>query len=159
TLISESVPPRVVRMLPRGNWLDDSGEVVQPAVPASLSRVGTKAPAKSPRLTRLDLAKWMAAPDNPLGARVFVDRLWKLMVGQGIVRTLDDFGAQGAWPTHPELLDWLAVEFRKSGWDVKHIVKLMVTSRIYRETSKTNEQLKQRDPYNYLLARQARFRL
>jgi hypothetical protein len=159
TLISESVPPRVVRMLPRGNWLDDSGEIVQPALPASLSRVGTKAPAKPPRLTRLDLAKWMAAPDNPLVARVFVNRLWKLMFGQGIVRTLDDFGAQGAWPAHPELLDWLAVEFRESGWDVKHLVKLIVTSRTYRQTSKAREELKQRDPYNYLLARQARFRL
>jgi hypothetical protein len=159
TLISESVPPRVVRMLPRGNWLDDSGEIVQPAVPVSLSRSAVKAPAKSPRLTRLDLAKWMAAPDDPLLARVFVNRLWKLLFGQGIVRTLDDFGAQGAWPTHPELLDWLAVEFRESGWDVKHIVKLMVSSRTYRQTSKAREELKHRDPYNYLLARQARFRL
>jgi mono/diheme cytochrome c family protein len=161
TLITESVPPRTVRLLPRGNWLDDSGEVVQPAVPASLSRPGAQAPAggKAPRLTRLDLARWMVAPDNPLTARVFVNRLWKLYFGQGIVRTLDDFGSQGAWPTHPELLDWLAVEFRESGWDVRHLVRLMVTSRTYRQTSKVREELKQRDPYNHLLARQARFRL
>jgi hypothetical protein len=159
TLISESVPPRTVRMLPRGNWLDDSGEIVQPAVPAALTRADARAPASKQRRTRLDLARWMAAPDNPLPARVFVNRLWKLFFGQGLVRTLDDFGAQGAWPTHPELLDWLAVEFRESGWDVKHMVKLMVTSRTYRQTSKVSAELKQRDPYNYLLARQARFRL
>jgi hypothetical protein len=158
TLISESVPPRVVRVLPRGNWLDDSGEIVLPATPVSLTRRNT-APSTKVRLTRLDLAKWMTAPDNPLLARVFVNRLWKLFFGQGIVRTPDDFGSQGAWPTHPELLDWLAVEFRESGWDVKHIVKLMVTSRAYRQTSKASAELKQRDPYNYLLARQARFRL
>ncbi len=158
TLISESVPPRVVRILPRGNWLDDSGEVVLPATPVSLTRKDAAPPAKG-RWTRLDLAKWTTAADNPLAARVFVNRLWKLYFGQGIVRTLDDFGAQGAWPTHPELLDWLAVEFRESGWDVKHIVRLMVTSRTYRQTSKVSEELKQRDPYNHLLARQARFRL
>jgi hypothetical protein len=159
TLISESVSPRVVRMLPRGNWLDDSGAIVEPAVPVALSRSAAEAPAKAPRRTRLDLAKWMASSDNPLPARVFVNRLWKLLFGQGIVRTPDDFGAQGAWPTHPELLDWLAVEFRDSGWDVKHVVKLMVTSRTYRQSSKASEEHKQRDPYNYLLARQARFRL
>jgi hypothetical protein len=158
TLISESVPPRVMRILPRGNWLDESGEIVLPATPVSLTHKGPTPPAKG-RLTRLELARWMTAADNPLVARVFVNRLWKLYFGQGLVRTLDDFGAQGAWPTHPELLDWLAVEFRESGWDVKHMIKLMVTSRAYRQTSKASEELKQRDPYNYLLARQARFRL
>ena len=155
TLISVSIPPRITRILPRGNWLDDSGEIVTPGMPASLSW----REVKDRRATRLDLARWLVAPENPLVARVFVNRLWKLFFGQGIVKTLDDFGSQGAWPTHPELLDWLAVEFRESGWDVKHMVKLMVLSRTYRQASSVREPLWQRDPYNVLLARQARFRL
>jgi hypothetical protein len=155
TLVSIAVPPRVMRVLPRGNWLDDSGETVTPAVPSALTPVATP----DRRATRIDLAEWMVAPGNPLVARVFVNRLWKLMFGQGIVKTLDDFGSQGAWPTHPELLDWLAVEFQDSGWDVKHMVKLMVLSRTYRQSSAVSEQLRQRDPYNRLLARQAHFRL
>ncbi|MCI0462310.1 MAG: PSD1 and planctomycete cytochrome C domain-containing protein [Gemmataceae bacterium] len=162
TLVSMAGPPRTVRILPRGNWLDDSGEVVQPAVPALLSASRGRQPpeeAKDRRATRLDLGKWMVAPDNPLTARVFVNRLWKLMFGEGIVRTLDDFGAQGAWPSHPDLLDWLAVEFRDSGWDVRHVLRLMATSRTYRQSSRASEALKQRDPYNHLLARQGRFRL
>jgi hypothetical protein len=155
TLVSVSVPPRIMRVLPRGNWLDDSGEIVPPGMPASLSWRDVK----DRRATRLDLARWMVAPENPLAARVFVNRLWKLVFGQGLVKTLDDFGSQGAWPTHPELLDWLAVEFRESGWDVKHMIRLMVQSRTYRQASSVNEQLRQRDPYNLLLARQPRFRL
>jgi hypothetical protein len=165
TLISVSVTPRVMRVLPRGNWLDDSGEIVIPGVPASLTPAlsspskGAEEKGSDQRASRLDLARWTVAPENPLVARVFVNRLWKLFFGQGIVKTLDDFGSQGAWPTHPELLDWLAVEFRESGWDVKHMIKLMVLSRTYRQSSSASEQLRQRDPYNTLLARQARFRL
>ncbi len=155
TLVTEAVPPRVMRVLPRGNWLDDSGEVVAPGVPAALSPRAVS----GGRATRLDLARWMTAPDNPLVARVFVNRLWKLFFGQGLVRSMEDFGSQGAWPTHPELLDWLAAEFRESGWDVKHVVKLMVTSATYRQSSAESEALRKRDPYNRLLARQARFRL
>jgi hypothetical protein len=90
---------------------------------------------------------------------VLVNRLWKLLFGQGIVKSLEDFGAQGAAPTHPELLDWLAVEFRESGWNVKHMLKLMALSATYRQSSAVSEALRQRDPYNYLLGRQARFRL
>src|SRR5205814_375466 len=149
TLMSMSVAPRTVRVLPRGNWLDDSGEIVLPGVPAALPPLG----ATGPRATRLDLAKWLTAPGNPLTARVFVNRLWMLYYGQGLVKTLDDFGAQGACPVHADLLDWLAVEFRDSGWDVKHVVKLMVTSRTYRQSSKVSEPLKQRDPYNVFFAR------
>src|SRR5205807_4606124 len=89
TLISESVPSRVMRVLPRGNWLDDSGEIVTPGVPASLGPLSMG----DRRATRLDLAQWLVAPDNPLVARVFVNRLWKLLFGQGIVKTLEDFGA------------------------------------------------------------------
>jgi hypothetical protein len=155
TLISIPVTPRVMRVLPRGNWLDDSGEIVSPDTPASLPKL--RAPGQ--RATRLDLARWLAQPDHPLTARVFVNRLWKLLFGQGIVTTLDDFGAQGAWPTHPELLDWLAVELVESGWDVKHLLRLMAMSATYRQSSQTSERLRQRDPYNRLLARQARFRL
>jgi mono/diheme cytochrome c family protein len=155
TLITVSVPPRVVRVLRRGNWMDDSGEVVQPATPESLPplRVAGR------RATRLDLARWLTAPEHPLTARVFVNRLWKLMFARGLVSTLDDFGAQGAWPAHPDLLDWLAVELRDGGWDVKHVVKLMVMSATYRQSSQAPEALLQRDPYNHLLARQARYRL
>ncbi|MCI0680892.1 MAG: PSD1 and planctomycete cytochrome C domain-containing protein [Gemmataceae bacterium] len=155
TLVSMSGPPRTVRVLPRGNWLDDSGEIVQPGTPASL------APLKfdKPRADRLDLARWVTSPDNPLTARVFVNRLWMLFFGQGIVKTLDDFGAQGTWPTHPELLDWLALEFRDKGWDVRHLIKLMATSNTYRQASRAGPELRQRDPYNQLLARQARFRI
>jgi hypothetical protein len=155
SLVSISVPPRVMRILPRGNWLDDSGAMVSPAVPAALGSLS----GNDRRATRLDLAQWLVRPENPLMARVFVNRLWKLMFGQGIVKSLEDFGAQGAAPTHPELLDWLAVEFRESGWNVKHMLKLIALSATYRQSSALSEALRQRDPYNYLLARQARFRL
>jgi hypothetical protein len=160
TLISISGSPREMRVLPRGNWLSDSGEVVTPGVPASVSPpFSTLVADEKQRGTRLNLAHWLLAPDNPLTARVFVNRLWKLMFGQGIVKTLDDFGSQGAWPTHPELLDWLAVEFRESGWNVKHIIKMMVMSRAYRQSSTASTELRQRDPYNQLLARQGSYRL
>ncbi len=155
TLVASAMKPRVVRILPRGNWLDDSGEIVTPGVPASIAPLpATHAPA-----TRLDLAHWMVAKENPVVARVFVNRLWKLCFGQGLVGTLDDFGSQGAWPTHPELLDWLAVEFRESGWDVKHMMRLMLASRAYQQTSVATAGLRQKDPYNRLLGRQSSFRL
>jgi hypothetical protein len=157
TLISTPVAPRMMRVLPRGNWLSDAGEIVAPDTPASMPALKRKADV--PRATRLDLAKWLVSGEHPLTARVFVNRLWKLYFGQGIVTSLEDFGSQGAWPTHPELLDWLAREFVESGWDVKHLVKLMVTSAGYRQSSVANEALRARDSYNRLLARQARFRL
>jgi hypothetical protein len=155
TLVASAMKPRVVRVLPRGNWLDDSGEIVTPGVPASIAPLATtRTPA-----TRLDLAHWLVGKDNPVVARVFVNRLWKLCFGQGLVSTLDDFGSQGARPTHPELLDWLAVEFRESGWDVKHMLRLMLTSRAYQQTSVATAELRQKDPYNRLLGRQSSFRL
>jgi hypothetical protein len=154
-LVSVAGPPRVVHLLPRGNWLDESGEVMSPAVPRSLPQPS----AGGQRLTRLDLARWIVARDDPLPARVLVNRLWKLYFGQGLSKILDDLGSQGDWPTHPELLDWLAVEFMDSGWDVKHMVKLLVTSGTYRQTSKPSEELKEHDPYNRLIGRQGRFRL
>jgi hypothetical protein len=155
TLVSMSVAPRVVRVLPRGNWLDDSGEVVVPAVPAFLGALETG----GRRATRLDLAKWLASPDNPLTARVFVNRLWKICFGQGIVKSLDDFGIQGSLPSHPQLLDWLAVEFVESGWDVKHLLKLLVMSNAYRQSSVGTKESREKDPANTWLSRQGRFRL
>src|SRR5262249_15550308 len=116
TLVSMTGPARQMRVLPRGNWLSDAGEVVQPSTPASLPHLAVK----DRRATRPDLAHWLVAKDHPLTARVFVNRLWKLFFGEGLVRSLEDFGSQGEWPSHPELLDFLAIEFRESGWDVKH---------------------------------------
>jgi len=162
--------PRETRVLARGNWQDDSGEVVEPAVPHFLKRAtpGLTAVRKpgsgavaivSSRATRLDLAKWIVSRDNPMAARVFVNRLWKLYFGAGLARTLDDFGSQGQWPSHPKLLDWLACEFMESGFDVKHMIRLIVTSGAYMQGSNTTPQLRERDPGNLWLARQGRFRL
>ncbi len=154
-MISESVPPRITRILARGNWLDDSGPIVLPHVPAFLG-----APAsKEPRATRLDLARWLIGRDNPLVSRVMVNRLWKLAFGQGLVATPGDLGAQGSLPTHPELLDWLASEFVESGWNVKALLRRIVTSRTYRRSSTPSEEMRLKDPANRWLARQNRFRL
>lgn len=155
TLMTETVEPRVTRVLPRGNWMDESGEIVQPAPPEFLAG----APDGDRRQTRLDLARWLVADDNPLTPRVFVNRLWRLFHGVGLSKNVTDFGAQGEWPRHPELLDWLAVEFRDSGWDVKHLVRLLVTSATYRQSSQASLTVIERDPFNRLHARQARFRL
>ena len=144
TLVATAVEPRTMRVLPRGNWLSDDGEVVSPEVPAFLPPLK----AAGSRPTRLDLARWLVSPENPLVARVAVNRLWKIVFGQGIVKSLDDFGSQGAAPTHPELLDWLACEFVDSGWDVKHMLKLMVMSSTYRQSSESSESLRQLDPHN-----------
>ncbi len=155
TMISVSVEPRVTRVLNRGDWMDTTGEVVQPGVPHCFKQ--TDAPSR--QASRLDLARWFVSPDNPMTARVFVNRLWKMYFGTGLSKTLDDLGSQGEWPTHPELLDFLALEFQNSGWDVKHIVRLIVTSATYRQSSMPRPDLKERDPLNRLLARQSRFRL
>ena len=155
TLVSQAVKPRVMRVLPRGNWLDDSGEVVEPAIPEFLGSLG----GKKGRATRLDLARWFVREDNPLTSRVFVNRLWKLYFGSGISSRLDDVGAQGEWPRHPELLDWLAIEFMESGWDIKHMVRLLLTSSSYRQSSLMTDKLQELDPYNRLVARQSRYRV
>ncbi len=156
TLISQALPePRTVRVLPRGNWLDETGEIVEPATPAALPALGVT----GRRANRLDLANWLVSRDNPLTARVTMNRLWKRFYGTGISKILNDLGAQGEWPTHPELLDWLAVEFMYSGWDLKHMIRLMVTSETYRRTSEATPELRNRDPYNRLLARQSRYRI
>ena len=159
--------PLTMRVLPRGNWQDEGGEIVQPAPPHFLPH--TEPPAGQ-RLTRLDLANWLTSQDNPLTARVFVNRLWKQFFGTGLSAQLEDVGAQGEWPTHPELLDWMAVEFMKPfygiqpghtvrvqphrGWDIKHMVRLIVTSSTYQQSSKLRPELHESDPNNRLLASQ-----
>lgn len=154
TLITRTQTPREIKVLARGDWMDESGEAVAPAVPHFLTQVKTTTTA-----SRLELADWLTSHDNPLVARVFVNRLWKLFFGKGIVKSADDFGSQGSWPTHPELLDWLSIEFRDSGWDVQHVIRLIVTSDAYRRTSVATPELQELDPFNNLLARQSRFRL
>ena len=162
-VVAEATTPAVVRILPRGNWMDDSGEVVQPAIPAFLGKLDTG----GRRATRLDLANWLVSPENPLTARVFVNRTWREFFGIGISKQLDDLGSQGEWPVHPELLDWLAAEFMKPewhaegthAWDMKHIIRTIVTSQAYRQSSMVTPELAERDPDNRLIARQSRFRV
>jgi hypothetical protein len=115
--------------------------------------------APKAQYSRLHLARWLIDPENPLTSRVFVNRLWKLFFGHGLVRSLEDFGAQGYPPTHPELLDWLATEFVSSGWDVKSAIRLMVTSAAYRQSSVATREQRERDPTNLWLSRQNRYRL
>jgi Protein of unknown function (DUF1553)/Protein of unknown function (DUF1549)/Planctomycete cytochrome C len=155
SLVTTSGAPRVVRVLPRGNWADDSGEVVDPGLPAALAG----AVPSDRRLTRLDLAQWLVDADNPLVARVFVNRLWQLAFGRGLVATPEDFGSRGTPPTHPKLLDWLAAEFIASGWDVKHMLRLIVTSSTYRQSSHDDPELVRGDFDNRWLTRQNRYRL
>ena len=155
-LVTMTREPRVVRILARGNWQDESGEVVQPAVPESLGGLEV---GQGQRAGRLELSDWLADPQNPLTARVFVNRLWKLMFGRGLVNSLGDFGTQGTPPSHPELLDFLAVEFVESGWDIKHLLRQIVTSSTYRQSSNTPADRLDEDPENVWLARQGRFRL
>jgi hypothetical protein len=137
----------------RGGY-KDKGPVVEPGTPESLPPLPSGEHAN-----RLTLARWLVSRDNPLTARVAVNRLWQELFGRGIVRTSDDFGVQGELPTHPELLDWLAAEFMDRGWSVKTVVRLIVTSSTYKQSSVVRPGLTQRDPANTLLARQSRFRL
>ena len=146
--------PRTMRILPRGNWLDDSGPVVEPAIPDFLGSLDVEG-----RANRRDLAEWVISRENPLTARVFVNRLWKMFFGKGLSRTLDDVGSQGQWPTHPELLDWLAVEFMDSGWNVRHMIRLLVTTDAYRRSSVATPEQRKSDPENQFFARQASFRM
>ena len=162
-LVSVSVAPRETRVLPRANWMDDSGKVVEPAVPMFLGKLDTG----GRRATRLDFATWLVSPDNPLTARVFVNRIWQQFFGTGLSKVLNDLGSQGEWPSHPELLDWLAAEFMQPTWqaegthpwDVKHLVRTIVMSHTYRQSSLSTPELEEKDPDNRLLARQSRFRV
>ncbi len=152
-VMQEMEKPRDTFVLNRGQY-DQRGEKVEPGVPANLAAQAPDAPKN-----RLGLARWLTAPQHPLMARVTVNRFWKNIMGTGIVKTVNDFGSQGEWPKHPELLDWLAVEFRESGWDIKHLIRLIVTSTAYRQTARVTPELLERDPENRLLARGPRFRL
>ena len=140
-------------MLKGGELSDTSGELVGPGLPEFLG-----APQK-PQPTRLDLAQWLVSDDNPLTARVMVNRLWRLFMGRALVPTLEEFGSGGELPSHPQLLDWLAAEFVDSGWDVKHIVGLIVTSSTYRQHSEARRASLRIDPENHYFARQGRFRM
>jgi len=147
TLVTVAWKPPTTRVLPRGNWQSEDGAIVQPAPPHFLA-----SPASEQRLTRLDLARWLMSPDNPLTARVFVNRLWKQCFGTGLSAVTDDLGAQGEWPVNAPLLDWLAVEFRESGWDVQHMLRLLVTSATYRQESNLRPAVRDLDPQNRWLA-------
>ncbi|MFN7999048.1 MAG: DUF1553 domain-containing protein [Bryobacteraceae bacterium] len=140
-------------ILGRGDYRNH-GEKVTPAVPAMLPPLPADLPAN-----RLGLAKWLVSPSNPLTARVAVNRYWQMYFGHGIVKTAEDFGSQGEAPVHPELLDWLATEFVRTGWDIRAMQRLIVTSAAYRQDSRVSPDLLEKDPENRLLARGPRFRL
>jgi len=152
-VVTKSTTPRETRILPRGNWMDDTGDIVEPAPPAFLGKLNA-----SGRASRLDLANWLVSRENPLTARVYVNRMWRSFFGTGLSKVLDDVGSQGEWPAHPELLDWLAAEFMDA-WDMKRVVRTIVMSHTYRQSSASTKLLDERDPDNRLLARQSRFRV
>jgi hypothetical protein len=146
-VMEEMAKPRESFLLKRGSY-DQPGDPVKPVLPAILPPMPAGYPAN-----RLGLARWLTAPDHPLLARVTVNRFWQMYFGTGIVKTAEDFGAQGEAPSHPELLDWLAAEFIQSGWNVKALQRWIVTSATYRQSSATTDSLSTRDPENRLLAR------
>lgn len=154
TMVMQEMPkPREAFVLVRGEY-DKHGQKVVAGVPGALPPL--KASANP---NRLELARWLVNPSHPLTARVIVNRYWQLYFGTGLVKTAEDFGSQGDWPTHPELLDWLATEFIRSGWDVKHMQRLIVTSAAYRQSSAISPELVNKDPENRLLSRGPRLRL
>ena len=151
--------PRDVRVLARGNWMDESGPLVEPAVPAFMGKLAVPG-----RATRADLARWLVTPAAAGGvgeftARVAANRIWAMFFGNGLCRSLGDFGGQGEMPDHPQLLDRLAQEFMDGGWSVRRLVRSIVTSRGYRQSSDADADALARDPDNRLLARQGRWRL
>jgi hypothetical protein len=152
-MVMKEGPTRQAFVLKRGAY-DAHGEPVTPGVPDVLGQLRPEWPAN-----RLGLARWLVDPANPLTARVTVNRYWEMLFGVGLVKTVEDFGAQGEWPIHQDLLDWLATEFVQSGWDIRHVLKTIVMSRTYQQSSRGTPELMQRDPENRLMARGARFRL
>jgi hypothetical protein len=153
-MVMEEMPqPRQSYILKRGEY-DKHGEPVTAGVPASLPPLPAGAPAN-----RLGFARWLVDPGNPLTARVAVNHQWQMLFGTGLVKTAEDFGSQGEPPSHPELLDWLATEFVRTGWDMKQLIKTIVMSATYRQSSRVTPELLARDPDNRLLARGPRVRL
>ncbi|MEO2032053.1 MAG: DUF1553 domain-containing protein [Planctomycetaceae bacterium] len=152
-VMKEMETPRSTFVLERGQY-DQHGETVQPGIPTFLPEF-----PESTSSNRLTLARWLVDPGHPLTSRVAVNRMWQMIFGTGIVKTSEDFGTQGELPTHPELLDWLATEFVRAGWDMKQILKLIVTSATYRQSSRFLPHARDRDPENRLLSRGPRFRL
>ena len=154
TMVSETTTPRDVRVLDRGDWMDTTSPLASPAIPAFMGKLDTFG-----RPSRLDLARWLVSRDQPQTARVMVNRLWQIFTGVGISKVTDDLGSQGEWPVNPELLDWLAIELMDSDWDLKHVVRLIVTSATYQQASMETDEHRSLDPENRWLARQSRFRL
>jgi mono/diheme cytochrome c family protein len=152
-VMREMKKPRESFVLARGDYRNQTDKV-QPGVPAMLPSLPKEAP-----LNRLTLAKWLVDPGHPLTSRVAVNRFWQMYFGYGIVKTQEDFGVQGEPPVHPELLDWLATEFIRTGWDIRGMQRLIVTSATYRQSSRTTPALLEKDPENRLLARAPRGRL
>ena len=152
-MIMSDDKPRETHILSRGEYLNPA-ERVSFATPAFLP----SQPADAPK-NRLGFAQWLMAPENPLTARVQVNRIWQHYFGTGLIKTSEDFGVQSEYPIHGPLLDWLSVEFRESGWSIKHINRLIVTSATYRQSSKVNPELLERDIENRLFARSSRFRM
>ncbi len=159
TMVTAVLPqPRTTRLLPRGNWLDESGPIVFPAIPQFLGGLDTG----STPANRLDLANWLtdgSLPSGQLTARVFANRFWYLYTGVGISRSLDDFGGQGEPPAFPELLDNLAIDFVENDWNIKHLVRQIVTSQTYQQSSIETAEIRKQDPYNQLFSHQSRYRL
>ena len=155
-MVMKDVPNmRQTFVLERGHYANPNKDrAVNPGVLSMLP----PPPAEAPQ-NRLGLARWIVQDDHPLTARVTVNRYWSMLFGTGIVKTLEDFGAQGEWPSHPQLLDWLAVDFVESGWDIKRMLKQMVMSSTYRQTARVTPELLEHDPENRLFARGPRFRL
>ena len=162
-LVSKANEPRTMRVLPRGNWMDESGSEVAANTPEHLPALGVA----GRRATRLDLANWLVREDQPLTARVIANRMWQHFFGAGLARVPEDLGSQGHWPSHPELLDWLASEFQSPeydaagthGWDFKHLVRQIVLSQTYQQSSQGSSAAVEADPQNLWLSRQVPLRL
>ncbi len=154
TLIMADLPKKRDSFIMKRGQYDQPGDKVEPGTPEFLPGFRS-----GPDVNRVDLAKWLVSPEHPLTARVAVNRFWQQIFGTGLVKTPGDLGAQGMPPSHPELLDWLAVEFRENGWDTKKLLRLIVTSATYRQDSRVTPELVEKDPENLLLARGPRFRL
>ena len=152
-VLAERKEPRETFVLLRGVW-DKHGEKVTPDVPAAIAPWQPDYPKN-----RIGFAQWITSKQNPLAARVAVNHLWQMLFGAGLVRTTEDFGLQGERPSHPELLDWLAVDLMEHAWDLKHTLRLILNSATYRQDSATTEALRLADPDNRLLARGSRYRL